>query len=541
MIEKTCADAQAKNVKVPEQQEEILEACEAWLAKVAPACARIQIDSRRIEQGDVFAAIRGGAVDGLSYAPVAASRHASAMLVEDREDLLGKNAGLPMHVVPGLKTLLGEVASRFYGRPSAHMRGAAVTGTNGKTSISHWVGAALTRLHHPCAVIGTIGAFLNGRELPAPSLTTPDAASMQEILASAYSLGAQAFALEASSIGLEQGRLKGTQLETAAFTNLTRDHLDYHKTLEAYERAKAILFTWPELRNAVVNIDDPAGVRLAHIALDHGVRLITYSLEGKTLAGGEAINAEAIENLPHGIGFTVHWQGADYPVRASVIGRFNVSNLLATAGILLTFGIDAPAVFAQLERLTAPAGRLEVVRSGSSSESASASGPFADPLVIVDYAHTPDALIKVMTALNEVLASRPGGVLSTVFGAGGDRDHGKRPLMGAAAGSLSGRIVITSDNPRSEDPQAIAEAVAAGVAEADRAKMTVELDRRRAIIEAVCAAGANDIVLIAGKGHETYQEVNGVRSHFSDVQVAREALLERHARILRQKEAEGLG
>ena len=237
----------------------------------------------------------------------------------------------------------------------------------------------------------------------------------------------------------------------------------------------------------------------------------------------------------------MHWQGADYPVRASVIGRFNVSNLLATAGILLTFGIDAPAVFAQLERLTAPAGRLEVVRSGSSSESAFASGPFADPLVIVDYAHTPDALIKVMTALNEVLASRPGGVLSTVFGAGGDRDHGKRPLMGAAAGSLSGRIVITSDNPRSEDPQAIAEAVAAGVAEADRAKMTVELDRRRAIIEAVCAAGANDIVLIAGKGHETYQEVNGVRSHFSDVQVAREALLERHARILRQKEAEGLG
>lgn len=513
-----------------------------WLCRVAPKGARIRIDSRTIEQGDVFAALRGRAVDGLAYAPVAASRHASGMLVEQRDDLLGRGAGLPMHAVPGLRERLGEIASRFYGEPSAHMRGIAVTGTNGKTSVTRWIAEALSRLHHPCAVIGTIGAELCGEQLAAASLTTPDAASLQGILAQAYARGAQAFALEASSIGLEQGRLNGTHIETAVFTNLTRDHLDYHKTPEAYARAKALLFSRPGVKCAVINADDPAGAQYARIAREHGARVIAYSIENKTLEGAEMLTADALQNLAHGIAFAAHWRREQHPVRAQVIGRFNVSNLLATAAALLSMGLQPQAVFAQLEKLAAPAGRLEVVRRTAAA--AVPGGPDAaqasdDPLVIVDYAHTPDALVKVISALNDVLASRPGGVLRTVFGAGGDRDHGKRPLMGEAAARLSAVVLITSDNPRSEDPEAIARDVAAGVRPADAGRVRVQLDRRRAIFDAVCEARAEDIVLIAGKGHETYQEIRGVRTHFSDAQTAREALLERHARRSRLKGPQG--
>ncbi len=519
-------DAACESIK-RELKDDICRQTVMWLKAAAPAGARIKIDSRTIEQGDVFAAIRGGSVDGLSYAQVAASRHASAMLVEERDDVLGKNAGLPVHVVPGLKDLLGEIASLFYGEPSRHMRGAAVTGTNGKTSVSHWTADALTRLHHPCAVIGTIGTSLAGKALDAPPLTTPDAASLQEILFEAYEKGAQAFAMEASSIGLEQGRMRGTRIETAAFTNLTRDHLDYHATLEAYEKAKSILFDWPELKNAVINIDDEAGVRLARRTLSRGIRTITYSLAGKTMEGAEALNATDIVNADQGIAFAVHWQGKSLLVASHVIGRFNVSNLLAAAGILLTFGIAPEAVFSELENLRAPAGRIEPVTVPGADGQKS-------PLVIVDYAHTPDALTKVLAALSEVKKARGASRLWVVFGAGGDRDHGKRPLMGAAASAAADEVVITSDNPRSEDPQAIAEAVAAGVKDGTRPRII--LDRRSAVLEAVCAARPEDIVLIAGKGHETYQEVRGVRYPMSDVQLAREALIERRTQELRRRE-----
>ena len=500
---------------------EILD-CVDWVRSKAAPGAKIRIDSRSIEQGDVFAALHGATVDGLAYAAVAASRHASAMLVEKRDDILGKSAGLPVYMVENLREKLGLIASLFYGSPSAHMRGAAITGTNGKTSISHWVSTALTRLHHPCAAIGTIGAFLKGEKLPAPPLTTPDAASLQELFSEAYERGAQAFAIEASSIGLEQGRLAGTKIETAAFTNLTRDHLDYHGTLEAYEKAKTILFDWPGLKNAVVNIDDEAGLRLAKRAAARGVRVITYSLEEKTLAGCCALNAVDIENKPSSVAFKALWQGKSHLVEAQVIGRFNVSNILAAAGIMLSFGIDAEAVFNQMSQVRAPAGRVEPIVSENA------------PLIVVDYAHTPDALAKVISALREAMKARAGARLWTVFGAGGDRDHGKRPLMGKAASAASDFVVITTDNPRSEDPAAIAEAIAAGC---DAAKTRIVLDRREAIVEAVCEADAADVVLIAGKGHEAYQEVRGVRTHFSDAEASREALVERRARILKKLEA----
>ena len=500
---------------------EILD-CVDWVRGKAAPGAKIRIDSRSIEQGDVFAALHGATVDGLAYAAVAASRHASAMLVEKREDILGKSAGLPVYMLENLRERLGLVASLFYGDPSAHMRGAAITGTNGKTSISHWVSAALTRLHHPCAAIGTIGAFLNAEKLPAPPLTTPDAASLQELFSEAYEKGAQAFAIEASSIGLEQGRLAGTSIETAAFTNLTRDHLDYHGTLEAYEKAKAILFDWPGLKNAVVNIDDEAGLRLARRALARGVHVITYSLQKKRLEGCSALNALDIENKPSSVAFKALWQGQSFPVEAQVIGRFNVSNILAAAGIMLTFGIDAQAVFSQMNQVRAPAGRLEPVVAENA------------PLIVVDYAHTPDALSKVIGALREAMKARAGARLWTVFGAGGDRDHGKRPLMGKAADEGSDFVVITTDNPRSEEPAAIAEAIAQAC---EKNKTRIVLDRRQAIVEAVCEAGAADVVLIAGKGHEAYQEVKGVRTHFSDLEAAREALVERRARMLKKQEA----
>lgn len=498
------------------------QSCAQWLHYTAGDNARLRADSRLLEAGDVFVALRGARVDGLSFAPVAAARRASCMLCEKREDVQQKCAGLAYAEVPDLQTKLGAIASLYYGEPSAGMHGIAITGTNGKTSTSHWVAALLSRLGMPAAAIGTVGTFLEGRQLEQAGLTTPDAATLQLTFKKLLEAGAGAFAVEASSIGLVRHRLDGTALETAVFTNLTRDHLDYHKTLQAYEEAKAVLFEWPELKTAVINADDAAGRRFIDRALERGLRTIATSLyEDCDVAGCEMLLAKNIGHDTCGMRFTLVWAGKEYELSTQVFGRFNVSNLLGTAGAALSLGFDIEAICRALETLQAPAGRLQTV-----------SVPDA-PLAVVDYAHTPDALEKVLAALRETAQSR-GGRLVCVFGAGGDRDAGKRPIMGEVVSRLADCCVITSDNPRTEDPLAIAQAVAAGVPEDRRDRTHLQLDRRSAIVETLCAANARDVVLIAGKGHEDYQEIAGVKHHFDDLETAREAFNERRVRLAKQ-------
>lgn len=498
------------------------QSCAQWLHYTAGDDARLCLDSRKLEAGDVFVALKGANVDGLSFVPVAVARRASCVLCDKRVDAQQKCAGLAFAEVPDLHAKLGEIASLYYGRPSAAMHGVAITGTNGKTSTSHWVAALLSRLGVSAAAIGTVGTFLDGRQIEAPGLTTPDAATLQLTIKRLRDAGAYAFAVEASSIGLVRGRLAGTAIETAVFTNLTRDHLDYHKTVEAYEEAKALLFAWPGLKTAVINADDAAGRRFIERSLERGVRTIATSLyEDCEVAGCEMLVAKDISHDARGMRFVLSWHGKQYEVGTQVFGRFNVSNLLETAAAALSLGFDVEQVCAALEELQPPAGRLQTVTA------------YGCPLAVVDYAHTPDALEKVLAALRETAESRHGRLIC-VFGAGGDRDAGKRPIMGEVVSRMADAAVITSDNPRSEDPALIAQAVGEGVPENRRASVTTELDRRRAIVETICSADACDVVLIAGKGHEDYQEVAGVKHHFDDLETAREAFNERRVRLAKQ-------
>ncbi|MCF0253858.1 MAG: UDP-N-acetylmuramoyl-L-alanyl-D-glutamate--2,6-diaminopimelate ligase [Duodenibacillus sp.] len=485
----------------------------AWLRARAGRGGRLCIDSRDVRPGDIFVALKGARVDGLAFAPVAAAHGAKGILMERRPEPALPTGPLPRYELEGLGRRLGEVAADFYGRPSERMMGIAVTGTNGKTSCSHWIAQLLTAMHHPCAAVGTIGCYLQGRRLDTAALTTPDAVSMHDLLARLYAEGCQAFALEASSIGLAQGRLQAVRFHTAVFTNLTRDHLDYHGTMQAYEEAKAELFAWPRLRAAVINADDPAGLRLIAQCKARKVRVIAYTHRGADIEGCDMLAAGGIRLSERGCAFAMTWKGKVREVRAQVVGDFNVMNLLAAAGAALSLGMDPGQVAERLAGLRAPAGRMQMVAGDGA------------PLCVIDYAHTPDAVEKALAALKGAALAR-GGRITAVLGAGGDRDPGKRAMMGRIAALNADAVVVTSDNPRSEDPAAIAEAVAAGAREAAAGPLSVILDRRQAIVEAVCASGAADIVLIAGKGHEDYQEVQGVKRHFSDVEVAREAVNE---------------
>lgn len=483
-----------------------------WLRSRAKADGNLCLDSREISPGDVFVALKGAKSDAVAFAPVAAARGASGMLYEMGSAVLPGT--LPALAVDGLRERLGTIARDFYHDPSSRMMGIAITGTNGKTSTSHWVARLLTALGHPCAAIGTIGCFLGAEKIPSPALTTPDAASAQRLFSTIAARGATAFAIEASSIGLEQGRLLGTSIHTAIFTNLTRDHLDYHGSMENYEAAKAILFDWPRLKCAVVNVDDPAGLRFAARTAARGVRTIACTLQGtEPPQGAQCLSADNIRAAADGMHFDAHWLGTTYAVNSLAVGLFNVANLLGVAAAAISLGLPVRQVFEELAKLVPPAGRMQTV---------SAQGA---PLCLVDYSHTPDALEKAIAAVRPIAAFRKGRIW-TVFGAGGDRDKGKRPIMGAVAARDSDEVIVTSDNPRTEDPAAIAAEVAAGAG----ARARVILDRHEAIVAAVCEAAPEDVVLVAGKGHEDYQEVQGVKHHFSDAEVVREAFIERKTR-----------
>ncbi|MFB1030862.1 MAG: UDP-N-acetylmuramoyl-L-alanyl-D-glutamate--2,6-diaminopimelate ligase, partial [Thauera sp.] len=437
------------------------------------------------------------------------------VLWEDGDGFAAPPLAVPGFGVRGLRELAGYLAHELHGRPSQALWLAGVTGTNGKTTVSQMLARALGDLGQPCGIVGTLGCGFPDA-LEEGLNTTPDALELQRWFARFRDQGAVAAAMEVSSIGLDQGRVNGAQFDVAIFTNLSRDHLDYHGTMEAYAEAKARLFERPELAACVINVDDPWGLALARRLVAAGRTVIActlYAANADAVPGARVLRADRLQAAPAGLRFTLVWEGREAEIGVRMVAHFNVSNLIAVAGALLARGIAFDELPPVLGRLSPPQGRMQLV------------GGVCEPLVVIDYAHSPDALAKVLEALRGTVHSRRGR-LTCVFGCGGDRDPGKRPLMGEIASAIADRVVITSDNPRSEDPQRIVEAIAAGAGPA--AERVV--DRAQAIARAVAEAQADDVVLIAGKGHEPYQEILGKRLPFSDLEQAKRALAAWHAR-----------
>jgi UDP-N-acetylmuramoyl-L-alanyl-D-glutamate--2,6-diaminopimelate ligase len=464
-------------------------------------------DSRAVARGDVFLAYPGERADGRRFVGDAQARGAAAVVWEREGFAWPEEIAIANVPASGLKARAGLLAAEVYGRPSERLWVAGVTGTNGKTSCSHWIAQALGAEGRKTAVIGTLGTGYPGALAEDPN-TTPDAVVLQRALARFAAEGARGVAMEASSIGIDQGRTAGVKFACALFTNLSRDHLDYHGDMARYAEAKFALFRSPGLAHAVVNLDDPLGVRIGRELAGSGVERTGYSLQpGAGAASGleHWLEAHAIEHSGAGLRFRVASSRGPASVTNRLVGRFNVANSLGVIGVLLAAGLPLDRAVSAAERLEPPAGRMQRLGGG------------ARPLVVVDYAHTPDALEQALAALAEIAR---GGRLVCVFGCGGDRDPGKRPLMGAAASHHAAFVWLTSDNPRSENPAAIIEDIRPGVT----VPHAVRVDRREAIAAAIAGARAGDVVLIAGKGHEPYQEVAGRRRPFSDAEEARVAL-----------------
>lgn len=494
----------------------------AWLS--ARCRGRLRADSRAVEPGDAFLAWPGRTHDARAHVRDALAAGASACLVEAAGVQAFGFDDPRIAALPELKAATGEVASAVLGHPSRRLQVVAVTGTNGKTSSAWWCAQALRAAGRGCGVVGTLGAGVPPRAdeaaqaLSATGLTTPDPIALQQALADFAAQGLVACALEASSIGLQEGRLAGTRIDVAVFTNFTPDHLDYHGTMQAYWAAKRRLFDWPGLRAAVVNIDDPTGAQLAAELGATPLACWTVSARGEArLVARQARMADG------GLAFEVHEGAERASVRTALIGDFNVQNLLGVVAVLRASGLSLAEAAAAVRHLGPVPGRLQRV--------ADPAGPGAKaPEVIVDYAHTPDALEKVLQTLRPLAAAR-GGELWCVFGCGGNRDATKRAPMGAIAARLARHVVVTSDNPRGEDPAAIAAQVRAGMPAGPVAGRVCEvrLDRAEAIGWAVSRAADADVVLVAGKGHESWQEAGGQRHPFSDVAHARLALERRAA------------
>jgi UDP-N-acetylmuramoyl-L-alanyl-D-glutamate--2,6-diaminopimelate ligase len=489
-----------------------------WLHAVAPN-AQLTSDSRSIAHGDVFLAY-AGEIDGRKYIENAIERGAQAIVFDDANGYVWNDAwNVPHQAVADLRQAAGRIANVWYGKPDGSMFTAAVTGTNGKTSCSQWLARALSLLGEPAAAIGTlgVGVFKNGApgEFTATGFTTPDAVLLQRKLAECRDAGAHALAIEASSIGLEQGRLNGMHVDAALFTNFTRDHLDYHGTMADYEAAKTMLFDWPGLRHAVLNLDDEMGPRLAQRLKTTGAAatIIGYSIAGNTLDGVPVLRASDIRTSHAGTVFQFDSPFGSAHVRIQMVGEFNVSNVLGILGVLVAKGIDWRIALDAIEDLSAVPGRMQQL------------GGQDAPLVVIDYAHTPDALEKTLASLRQVAQQR-GGQLWCLFGCGGDRDPGKRPQMGAVAASAD-HVIITSDNPRSENAADIIDQIVKGMPGTPHSAPQVIEDRAAAILWAVKHAARPDVVLLAGKGHEAYQEVRGRKLPFLDADHAALALAAR--------------
>ena len=482
----------------------------AWLR--ARVTGTLQIDSRQVEPGDGFIAWPGAAVDGRGFVADAFARGAVACLVEhEGVDAFVFADGTAVAACPQLKAATGHIAADWFGRPSERLDVLAVTGTNGKTTTAWWLAQALAQAGRGCGLVGTLGTGVPPAVV-ANGLTTPDPVLLQRVFRQFADDGLAACAIEASSIGLAERRLDGTRIRVGLFTNFTLDHLDYHGGMEAYWAAKAELFAWPGLQSAVVNIDDAHGAALADQLAAGPLDLWTCSADG---AASARLRAEDIGHAAAGgLCFTLV-EGADRHMLATrAVGHYNIANLLGVVGGLRALGLPLARAVAACADLAPVPGRMEnIARAGQ-------------PLVAVDYAHTPDALDKALAALRPLAADR-GGRLVCVFGCGGDRDPVKRPVMAAVAGQGADIVWITSDNPRSEDPAAIVAQVAAGLP-SGRAHR-IEIDR--AIAGAVSQADARDVILVAGKGHETYQETAGRRTPFSDREQVEAALDQRAASL----------
>ncbi len=469
---------------------------------------RLATDSRCIRRGDTFVAYPGETQDGRRYIAQAIARGASAVLWEKRGFRWNPAWRVPNAGVAQLRARAGIIAGRVYAEPSARLWMIGVTGTNGKTTCSQWIAQALNHCGTRTAVIGTLGYGMRGTLHPLVN-TTPDAVWLQAQLANFLRRGARAVSMEVSSIGLDQDRVAGVAFDAALFTNLTRDHLDYHRTMQRYRRAKLKLFEGESLKHAIVNLDDEFGGELVERVRRRGLSVLGYGF-GPGSKGARRVPRVSGGNYAAGAGgmqFDVKTPWGRATVESSMIGRHNASNLLGSLATLLVSDIKLKDAVATLGGLKPVPGRMQKIGGGRL------------PLAVVDYAHTPDALEQVLRSLRELLSGGDARLIC-VFGCGGDRDRGKRPLMGAIAARLADRVVITSDNPRSEDPLRIIADIRNGAC----GDCIVEADRRRAIGRALRAARRGDIVLIAGKGHENYQEIAGVRAQFDDVAVARAAL-----------------
>ena len=460
-------------------------------------------DSRQVQAGDTFLAYPGVHQDGRKFIEQAIAQGANAIVWEAQDYRWNPAWQVPNLAVPQLRDKVGALASEVYGRPSHQLCVIGITGTNGKTSCSHWLAQALSQAGRPTAIIGTLG---NGfPERLEPSLnTTPDPIVLQKSLQVYLKQGATCAAMEVSSHALDQGRVNGVHFEMALFTNLSRDHLDYHGDMKRYANAKSTLFTWPALRYAVLNGDDAYTVELQQKAEAQGVQVMRYGFDTGEIRGSN------LRVGPQGLAFDVATPWGEARLESSVLGRFNAHNLLAVLATLLVGGVPFEQAVISVQHVQPVPGRMQQLRLTGK------------PLVVVDYAHTPDALEKVLLTLREVATESKASdaQLICVFGCGGQRDKGKRPLMGDVVARLADAAVVTSDNPRNEAPRAIINDIVGGMT----ANFHVLEDRAAAIDYAIRQASAGDVVLIAGKGHETYQEINGVKLPFSDVEVALRAL-----------------
>lgn len=467
-------------------------------------CKNLSLDTRTLEAGDIFFGLAGGQHDGKTFIKQAFAKGASAVILEAETGHVDTIQNKPVIHIPKLKQHLGTIASRFYDHPEQALDLIGITGTNGKTSCSHYIANALQDYGLTCGIIGTLGYGLYGQLSPL-SHTTPDIFTLYRLLNELRNKGAKAVAMEVSSHALQQERIQGLKFKIGIFTNLTQDHLDYHGNLEDYAACKRKLFENYPMEYAIINGDDAVGRDWLQ-TLQHEKKYI-YTMNEKYLEdASHTICAQYFTADMHGIKAGLRSPWGDGVLHSHFLGRFNLYNLLATFSTLCIYQLPLPEILLRLSKLHFVPGRMEKI------------GGHNQPLVVVDYSHTPDSLEKALQTLKPYCQ----GELWCVFGCGGNRDKGKRSLMGAIAERYADNIIITDDNPRNEDPKEIVQGILQGLTEQNKA--IVEHDRRRAIFHAISCAQQEDIILIAGKGHESYQEIGNKRNPFNDIIEARLAL-----------------
>ncbi|HUN66033.1 MAG TPA: UDP-N-acetylmuramoyl-L-alanyl-D-glutamate--2,6-diaminopimelate ligase [Bacteroidota bacterium] len=458
---------------------------------------RLRYDSRAVGRSDVFVALQGSAADGHRFVQNAIERGAKVVVLENEEvlpDSLCMHTGVVKVVVPDTRVALAQMSANYFDHPSRKLTAVGITGTNGKTTTSHLVRAILEESGSATGLIGTIEYWIGTERIPATH-TTPESLELNELLAKMVASDCRAVVMEVSSHALDQHRVHGIRFSAAVFTNLTQDHLDYHGTMDRYFEAKSVLFrSLPEEACGIINLGDPYGSRM--LAVTAG-RTVTYAM-----AGDADIRLESVSLSLRGTELVVGHRGERMMIRSPLIGSFNAANILAAVGTGIGLGVPYDVIVRAIGKTPPVRGRFEPV-----------AGP-AGSLVVIDYAHTPDALEKALNAVNDIFDRNRRGKIITVFGCGGNRDATKRPIMGRIATMMSDMTIVTSDNPRNEDPDAIIRDIAAGAVAGKT--LVIEPDREQAIRRALAAASAGDVVLIAGKGHEEYQIDRTGKHHFND-------------------------